>query len=134
MSLQPDNRHAVRRVVLPSGKTIEIVYFADEQPDGEPAVTGDLHVCPECVSDLVYPLHWEEAGDEWRLALRCPNCEWHSEGIFDQPTVEALDERMDDGTEALLGDLKQLAYANMEDEVERFVAALRADLILPLDF
>ena len=31
MSPQPDNRHYVRRVVLPSGKTIEVVYFDDQQ-------------------------------------------------------------------------------------------------------
>ena len=30
MSRQPDNTPYVRRVVLPSGKTIEVVYFGDQ--------------------------------------------------------------------------------------------------------
>ena len=31
MSPRPEQPHAVRRVVLPSGKTIEVVYFADSE-------------------------------------------------------------------------------------------------------
>ena len=63
MSPAPDN-HAVKKVVLPSGKTIEIVYFADadELQAPAPARTApdtDLHVCPDCASHLVYPLAWE---------------------------------------------------------------------------
>ena len=140
MSPQPaDNSHAVKRVVLPSGKTIEIVYFADaaERADQAPprTRTTDLHVCPECSSGLVYPRAWEEAGDQaWELRLRCPNCEWQGEGVFSQNVVEHLDEQLDHGTQVLVRDLKQLMHANMEEEVERFIAALNADHILPMDF
>ena len=135
MSPRPDQPHAVRRVVLPSGKTIEVVYFADS--DGAPVAppAGDLHVCPDCSSPLVYPTAWEEAGDErWELLLRCPNCEWETAGVFDRETVKSLDEELDRGTHALLTDLKQLMHANMEDEIERFIAALDAGAILPEDF
>ena len=41
---------------------------------------------------------------------------------------------LDAGTEQLLGDLNLLARANMEEQVERFIAALRAGQILPEDF
>ena len=41
---------------------------------------------------------------------------------------------LDLGTEAVLNDLTLLARANMEEEVERFVAALHADHVLPFDF
>ena len=137
MSPSPDQPHAVRRVVLPSGKTIEVVYFEDER-SGAAIPTGpgeDLHNCPHCASDLVYPVAWEEAPvDSWELQLRCPNCEWEAEGVYDRPTVERLDEELDRGTHILLRDLKHLMHANMEDEVERFVAALRADAVLPEDF
>ena len=34
----------------------------------------------------------------------------------------------------MLGDLKRLAHANMTDQIERFIGALQADLILPEDF
>jgi hypothetical protein len=138
MSPQPaDNSHAVKRVVLPSGKTIEIVYFAEaaERVDRVETRTTDLHVCPDCSSGLVYPLAWDEAGDQaWELLLRCPNCEWQDEGVFPQHVVEHLDEQLDHGTQVLVRDLKQLMHANMEEEVERFIAALNSGHILPMDF
>jgi hypothetical protein len=144
MSPQPDNRHYVRRVVLPSGKTIEVVYFDDQfidQSVNEPAAgtvsetVHDLHVCGSCSSDLVYPTEWDEAGSaHWEVALRCPNCEWAGSGIFQQELVERFDEELDRGTEALVRDLKRLMHANMEEEIDRFVQALDHDLILPEDF
>jgi hypothetical protein len=141
MSPQPaDNSHAVKRVVLPSGKTIEIVYFAEaaervERTTETETRTTDLHICPDCSSGLVYPLAWDEAGDQaWELLLRCPNCEWLDEAVYPQHVVEHLDEQLDHGTQVLVRDLKQLMNANMEEEVERFIAALNAGHILPMDF
>jgi len=138
MTPVPENNHAVKKVVLPSGKTIEIVYFAEATetaPAPQTAPETDLHVCPECASSLVYPLAWEEAGERaWELELRCPNCEWHGDGVYEQLVVERLDEQLDNGTQVLVRDLKQLMHANMEDEVERFIAALRAGQIWPMDF
>ena len=136
MSRQPDNSPYVRRVVLPSGKTIEVVYFADSgttAPAAEPA--EDLHVCGACDSELVYPVEWDEAGEtHWEVTLRCPNCEWSGTGVFVQDVVERFDEELDRGTEALVRDLKRLMTANMEDEIERFVTALEQDHLLPEDF
>ena len=69
-----------------------------------------------------------------RSSLRCPNCEWSGTGVFEQAIVERFDEELDRGTEALVRDLKRMMHANMEDEIERFVAALDADHIVPGDF
>lgn len=135
--LEPTN---VRRVLLPSGKTIEVVYFEDASPASSSTATPGqettgLHVCPVCDSATVYPLTWEEAGDEhWQMSLRCPNCEWRTSGIFAQELVERLEETLDDGTDALVRDLRRLTQANMEEEVERFAHALETDLIFPMDF
>jgi hypothetical protein len=147
MSQHPDNTHHVRRVILPSGKTIEVVYFEDQGsvPHGAPVpangvpVPGeeriDLHVCVGCDSELVYPVEWDEAGStHWEVTLRCPNCETRSTGIHAQETVERFDEELDRGTEALVRDLRRLMAANMEDEIERFVHALEHDFLLPEDF
>jgi hypothetical protein len=143
MSHDADSHHYVRRVVLPSGKTIEVVYFDEHTATapaalGElvhPATTEDLHVCASCDSTLVYPLEWEEASTtHWEVTLRCPNCEWTGAGVFAQTTVERFDEELDRGTEALVRDLKRLMHANMEDEIERFVSALQGDHIVPDDF
>jgi hypothetical protein len=142
MSREADNRHYVRRVVLPSGKTIEVVYF-DEIPDlvdeAIPTYTetggDDLHLCGTCDSNLVFPVEWDEAGaTHWEVTLRCPNCEWTGTGVFEQGVVERFDEELDRGTEALVRDLKRMMHANMEDEIERFVHALEGDHILPDDF
>jgi hypothetical protein len=140
MSREADNRHYVRRVVLPSGKTIEVVYFdetaaLDATVPGLAEVGEDLHVCGECGSALVYPVEWDEAGPtHWEVTLRCPNCEWTATGVFSQDMVERFDEELDRGTEQLVRDLKRMMHANMEDQIERFVHALEADHILPDDF
>jgi hypothetical protein len=136
--------HYVKRVVLPSGKTIEVVYFKDDQGQGVEQQTPqhppaqehqDLHVCVECGSELVYPVRWEEAGPEnWSVLLHCPSCEVYREGVFDQDNVEEFDEQLDRGADALARDYKRLVRANMADEIELFVGALEADAILPEDF
>jgi hypothetical protein len=135
MNQPPDNSHYVRRVVLPSGRSIEVVYFENELTGTPAAPTTDLHICPECESNLVYPVEWDEHDlTHWSVSLRCPNCEWHTLDVYSQSTVDRFDEELDRGTEALVRDLKQLTYANMEDEIERFSRALAAGAILPEDF
>ena len=95
----------------------------------------DLHVCLECSSDLVHPVQAEESGPEsWSVVLRCPNCDAHREGVFGQQAVEALDEELDRGADALTRDYKSVVRANMAQEIGRFVTALNADAILPEDF
>jgi hypothetical protein len=142
MSAQPENTENknIRHVVLPSGRTIQVVYFGQASGPGQVAGSAaseatDLHVCVECQSTLVYPVDWDEAGTtHWRVSLRCPNCEWTTEGVYEQDVVERFDCELDRGTEALMRDLQRLTRANMEDDVERFVTALRDDHILPVDF
>jgi hypothetical protein len=138
MDRPSDHPHHVRRVVLPSGKTIEVVYFEDERAPGadrEQRQCTDLHVCRGCGSGLVHPVEWEESGTaHWEVALRCPNCDWEGTGVYDQHTVDRFDEELDHGTELLVRDLKRLMHANMEDEVERFASALQAGHIVPEDF
>jgi len=141
MSQPSDNSHYVRRVVLPSGRAIEVVYFDNAAAEthaaphhGEPGVDA-LHVCPDCAGQHVYPVEWEEHDDvRWEVALRCPNCEWATFGIYPQNTVDRFDEELDRGTEALVRDLKRLTRANTEDEIDRFARALAAGAILPEDF
>jgi hypothetical protein len=145
MHQPPEHHHHVRRVVLPSGKTIEVVYFENEPTGQAPRPVGperhvapetaDLHVCGTCDSGLVYPVEWEEAGaTHWEVVLRCPNCEWSGTGVYEQQVVERFDEELDRGTEALVRDLKRLMQANMEDEIERFITALEGNHVLPEDF
>jgi len=129
--------HYVKRVTLPSGKTIEVVYFESARIEAEQPTRShqDLHICADCSSPLVYPTEWEEAGPEsWRVSLRCPNCEWTATGVFSQDLVDDFDERLDEGTEQLVCDLKSLMHANMSEEIDRFVSAMDAEALLPEDF
>jgi hypothetical protein len=129
---QDSNHHSVHRIVLPSGRRIEVVRFHD---DGTTVESRPLHICPECSSSLVQPLSWSETEDEhWELLLTCPNCEWSTEGIYSQTEVEELEDRLEDGLSDMLADLQRLAQANMADEIDRFVRGLEANLILPEDF
>jgi hypothetical protein len=99
------------------------------------AYTPELHICPECASELVIPVGWSEAGrDRWDVTLHCPNCDWVGGGVYDEELVMRYDEELDRGTEVLVRDLQRLMRANIEDEIDRFVAALQADAILPEDF
>ena len=144
MESHGEQAHHVKRVVLPSGKTIEVVYFKENEadqpepkrlpePPAEP--TQALHVCVDCTSELVYPVQWEEAGPEnWTVLLHCPNCDVYREGVFSQDNVEEFDEELDRGADALARDYKRLLRANMADEIDRFIGALESDAILPEDF
>jgi hypothetical protein len=146
--------HQLKRIVLPSGKTIEVVYFehptaaspalesaaptaaAPTAPAGEPRVEErDLHICLECDSNLVYPVQWEEADEShWHITLRCPNCELTEEGIFGQAQCDGFDDELERGTDALTRDYKRLMTANLAEEIDRFAKALEVDGIMPSDF
>ena len=123
-----------QRLPLPAGEQIDVVPGEHGRPQdvGSP---GQLHICFHCAGELVYPLDWSEEGPRhWRIVLRCPECESRREGVFDQATVERLDDELDRGSSALLGDLRRMTHANMSEEIEFFTRALAADLILPSDF
>ena len=141
-----NDEHQMKRIVLPSGKTIEVVYFDHStfeapRPEAEapaaPAKEGErqLHVCINCDSQLVYPVQWEEADQKtWHVTLRCPDCEWTEAGVFPQDQCDRFDDELEAGTDALTRDYKRLVTANMSEEIDRFAAALDADGILPSDF
>jgi hypothetical protein len=128
MSENPD--HSIRRIVLPSGRSIEVVHLGTSELGPH-----ELHVCRSCASDLVQPVGWSEtADDKWELTLHCPNCDWLAEGLFDERQVYGLEDKLEEGLVAMLSDLRRMTQANMAEEVSRFVVALNADLILPEDF
>ena len=136
----------LKRIVLPSGKTIEVVYFDHAalteprpapEPPAKPAKQGEreLHICVNCNSQLAYPVAWEESDTRsWNVTIRCPECEWTEAGVFTQEQCDRFDDHLEAGTDALSRDYKRLVTANMSEEIDRFSAALDADAILPIDF
>ena len=142
----------IKRTILPSGKAVEIVYFDAEgdqeefarrtlseglrlpaRPEGDDA--RSLEECPCCAGTFVYPVDWREAPNgRWELELRCPNCEWRVRDVFAQEQVELFDETLNVATDRVIDALETAARENMSADIERFVAALQADHIVPFDF
>jgi hypothetical protein len=110
----------------------------DRQHSSAPATertTEDLHVCPYCAGAFVYPLDWSEEGPwHWRIVLRCPDCERVGTGVFPQAIVERFDNELERASGELLTDLRRLTHANMAEEIQFFVKALDADVVVPSDF
>src|SRR5215212_8834228 len=120
----PADHRSTRRVTLAPGQAAEVLLSEDGTAatgaTPSASVETGLHVCPECASQLVAPVAWEQAGPrEWAVTIQCPNCEWWDADVFEEDAVERFDEELDRGTEALVRDLLRLMRANMEDDVHR---------------
>lgn len=129
---KPRNSDLNRRLLR--AHEAELLRRRASAPRPAPVVATELHICRECGSDLVYPTDWAQAGQRWSVRLRCPDCEWHGEGVYGQDAVDRFDEILDDGSQAILDDLMKLTHANMSDEIDLFVDAIQRDLVLPEDF
>jgi hypothetical protein len=102
----------------------------------ETKAAAGLHACPQCGSNLVQPTRWEQTASRshWRLWRRCPECEWRTDGVHGEPEIDAYDEVLDDGAEAIATRLEEFERESMCRVVEAFSTALAADLITAEDF
>jgi hypothetical protein len=120
-----------RPIILSGGRARELAGVsgrARHRPETIPA-------CPGCGSDLIQLMSWMQVADRrWKVTLQCPNCWWLGEAVYGPDQVAELERKMEDGVAKLLWDLRRLANAIAAEELERFVTALHADLILPEDF
>src|SRR5438034_9555652 len=133
----------VKKITLPSGKVVELVYLqapvetdpvADHAGEhdsvaAEAAVDGRrIELCPGCESDRVHPVDWHEVDEgRWRLDLRCPDCRWLGTDVFGQDEVERYDDVLNADTDEMIDELDRLTRRNMADHLERFVRALEGD-------
>jgi hypothetical protein len=138
----------VKRILLPSGKTVEIVYY--QADGGEPIITEareidpepqlelrirQIELCAGCGGERVHPMDWLEVEDmRWELHVRCPDCEWEASDVFEQPEVERYDDLLNDSTDRMIEELDHITRENMAEMVERFSIALDNDGITPFDF
>jgi len=133
MEDQPNTHHFTRRLTLPSGRLVEVVYF--ESSPGNDDDDQDLQRCGSCQSDLVQPVDWSPLGKSyWQVTLRCPNCEWSGTGVFPQAVVERFDRELDRATEFLIGEVDRIGLEDMAEDIARFTRALADDHVLPSDF
>jgi hypothetical protein len=97
--------------------------------------TSELHECLNCASELVHPVEWEPAGPtSWSVLLRCPNCEVHRLGVFEQVELDAFEAHLDHGEELVREAYERVVRENMQADADRFAHALAAGAILPEDF
>jgi hypothetical protein len=131
----------IERFIFPDGTERDMLVFEHDPvgacPVATPAVDAprEAHICPLCRSPLVHPTEWQRAGvASWRITLRCPNCETVRTVTLTREEVEQLNRALYEGTERLARQADQLVRRHFEEETAKFVAALDADLILPIDF
>jgi hypothetical protein len=130
----------VERFVFPDGTERDMIVFDQGEPgtEGTPDTTPaahEVHVCPVCRSPLVHPTDWQRIGPaSWRITLRCPNCETQRTVQLSRDEVEHFNRVLYEGTERLARQADQIARRHFQEESDKFVAALDADLILPIDF
>ena len=129
----------VKRIILPSGKAVEIVYL-QSAPGATASNDETLSRRGARVVSRVRRRAGASAGlaravpGRWEIERRCPECEWETTGVHGEADVQRYDALLNEGTDALIEHVEQLAHDNMAAEIERFVAALRDDHITPFDF
>ena len=102
--------------------------------DTTPSAAPQLHICPACASPFVDLVDGAEAvPGHWELTLRCPECERVREVVCAEADLARLEEELSRGVAALEQELERVSRLAFEEDVERIVAALRADAILPMD-
>jgi hypothetical protein len=100
-----------------------------------PAERTALHPCPACGSHLVDLIGGDEvAPGMWDLTLRCPECEQVHALSCTKDDLAKLEHEQCTATAEMERELERFARQRFEEEIERFVAALEVDAILPMDF
>jgi hypothetical protein len=94
-----------------------------------------LETCGRCATAQVHALGWEHLpGDLWLMELRCPNCGWTTEGVYERSEVRRFEKIVEAGRDELVREIERVREAAMDDDIARFVEALERDDILPFDF
>jgi hypothetical protein len=133
MKDQHNTRQFTRRLTLPSGRLVDVVYF--ESAHGNDDDDQELHRCGACQGELVQPVEWSPLGKSyWQVTLHCPNCDWSGTGVFPQSVVERFDRELDRGTDLLLAEINRIDLENLAEDVDRFARALADGHVLPCDF
>ena len=101
----------------------------------EPQKQANVHTCRFCSSQLVQPTEWSRLEERcWEVALRCPEC-WESYAvILDQEDVNDFSYYLECAFKALLDSIEELDREAFEAECDRFIAAVWANNVMPMDF
>ena len=100
-----------------------------------PAPVTGLHECPECRSDMVYPVHWHSIDAErWAMDLRCGECGAERKVVASNAQAADFDSALNERQHRLERALERVEARRMAEDVDAFVEALQRDLIDAADF
>jgi hypothetical protein len=94
-----------------------------------------LELCGMCGRDFVNPVEWEPVGSEqWRLLLRCGECETWRDVTVPNADVERYDVQLQRYADVLATLLNHLDRERMVGQAEAMTIALERGLIDAADF
>jgi predicted RNA-binding Zn-ribbon protein involved in translation (DUF1610 family) len=100
-----------------------------------PAERAAAHTCPACGSHLVDLVDGVEvAPGTWEVTVRCPECEQLHTTSCSEEDLARLEHELSTAAAELEGELERFAGLRFQEDVARFVTALEAGAILPMDF
>ncbi len=135
MVFDRDERPAVAAGAADAGHLTRLPVCESAAAPARVAVAAETRVCPVCHGDLVHPVEWRRSGgSSWTLRLRCPECETVRTVEMGRQGVEELSRELYYGTQALAREAERVSRHNFEEEAGKFIKALGAGLIEPIDF
>lgn len=94
-----------------------------------------IDTCPVCNSNLAYPYQRRQLTcGRWQLLMLCPECFAWWEATICLDRMHELKQSFGRSQVAIARELASLEKQNMKEECEKFIAALHADNIQPIDF
>lgn len=91
---------------------------------------------------MIQPVSWERVDPisvnnsdvQWVVQVYCGECQSFFQGVFNERSIDAFDEWLDNTAGMMQRELRSLEHENMEELVDNFGGALQAGHILPEDF
>jgi len=122
---------------FPEGAETETIVFGEAAREQRHASLGHKSdvTCQRCESDLIHAVSSRPISEEtWEVEVRCPECEWHVAIVVGRYVMERFIAQLHRQKRALACDLEHLDSARFREDVERDLALIREDILLPADF
>ena len=97
----------------------------------------EVGVCPACNRPFVVPadvIAVLPGGGGYVMELVCTNCDHVQIGRYDEDTMSAFDEHLNETFNRIAREARRMERARVEREIEEFAAALHHGHVLPEDF
>jgi hypothetical protein len=82
----------------------------------------------------VQPVEWLRTDEGWLVSLRCPDCESEYDLDLGQEEVSQFSLDLESGFQCLLEALEVMDHEAFRVQCRRFIGAIRAGQVFPMDF